>query len=86
LIQQTVSCSAIFRGDASGRWLSQSQKRAGLVFEEARNALVDHFRLRREQVELPDDLTTDVEEPAAVDSLPACISRMLSDLQGMMQE
>ena len=69
------------------------------LFEVARNALADHFRLRREMVELPDDLAAEIENPASVDCLAACIPRVLSelteidreaitlcDLQGMTQD
>lgn len=50
------------------------------LFEVARNALVDRLRLTREQVPLPEDLPLDEEEPAAVDSLAACLPRALSEL------
>jgi len=50
------------------------------LFEVARNAVVDRLRLTREMVELPQDLTADTEEAAAVDSLVACLSRVLSEL------
>jgi len=69
------------------------------LFRVARNVLVDHFRLKKEQVELPDDLAANDEEAAAVDGLAACIPRVLSelsdadreairlcDLEGMTQE
>jgi RNA polymerase sigma-70 factor, ECF subfamily len=50
------------------------------LFEVARNALADHLRLKKAQVELPDDLAFEAEEPAAVDSLAACLPRALSEL------
>lgn len=50
------------------------------LFEVARNALSDRLRLKKEQVELPEDLAAEVEEPAAVDSLAACLPRALSEL------
>jgi len=69
------------------------------LFRVARNALVDHFRLKKEQVELPDDLVANDGEAIAVDGLAACIPRVLSelseadreairlcDLEGMTQE
>lgn len=92
---QDVFVKAMRQGN---RFCSLSSARAWL-FEVARNTLADHFRLRKEQVELPDDLAIDIEEPATVDSLAACIPRVLSeltendrealmlcDLQGMTQE
>jgi RNA polymerase sigma-70 factor (ECF subfamily) len=69
------------------------------LFEVARNAVTDRMRLKKEQVELPDDLAADHDEPAAVASLAACLPRALSelpeedreaitrcDLEGMTQE
>ncbi len=69
------------------------------LFEVARNAIADHYRLQRDQVELPNDLAIHVEEPLMIDSLSACIPRVLSelaeadreaimlcDLEGMKQE
>jgi RNA polymerase sigma-70 factor, ECF subfamily len=50
------------------------------LFEVARNALADRLRLRKEQVELPEDLAHETEEPAAVDSLAACLPRALAEL------
>ena len=92
---QDVFVKAMRQG---ARFCGLSSARAWL-FEVARNTLADHFRLRKEQVELPDDLVIDIEEQATVDSLAACIPRVLSeltendreaimlcDLQGMTQE
>jgi len=69
------------------------------LFEVARNALADRLRLKKEQVELPDDLAGEHEETPAVESLAACLPRALSelseedrdvitrcDLEGMSQE
>lgn len=69
------------------------------LFEVARNALADRLRLKKEQVELPDDLATEHEETPAVESLSACLPRVLAglpeedreaitrcDLEGMTQE
>lgn len=69
------------------------------LFEVARNALVDRFRMTREQVELPEDLPAVAEEVPTVDMLSACLPRVLSelseqdrealtlcDLEGMTQE
>ncbi|MEA5097100.1 MAG: RNA polymerase sigma factor SigZ [Burkholderiaceae bacterium] len=92
---QEVFLKAMHKGDG---FCSLGSARAWL-FEVARNAVADHFRLRRDQVELPEDLAISDEEPATVDSLSACIPRVLSeldekdreaimlcDLQGMKQE
>jgi len=69
------------------------------MFEVARNALIDRLRLTRDQVELPADLATIEDDVAPVDSLVACLPRVLSelsaedreaitlcDLQGMSQQ
>jgi RNA polymerase sigma-70 factor (ECF subfamily) len=69
------------------------------LFEVARNALADRLRLKKEQVELPDDLVAENFDPAAVETLAACLPRALSelseedreaitrcDLEGMSQE
>ncbi len=69
------------------------------LFEVARNALIDRLRVTREQIELPEDLAAVVSEVAPVDSLAACLPRVLSelsaedrealtlcDLQGMSQQ
>jgi RNA polymerase sigma-70 factor (ECF subfamily) len=46
----------------------------------ARNAVADRLRLKREMIELSADLATEVEEVAPVDSLVACLPRVLSEL------
>ena len=50
------------------------------LFEVARNALADRLRLKRDTIELPADLASDVEEVATVDSLVACLPRVLSEM------
>ena len=50
------------------------------LFEVARNAIADRLRLKKAQVELPEDLAQETDEPAAVDSLAACLPRALSEL------
>lgn len=50
------------------------------LFEVARNALADRLRLKRETIELPDDLAGETDEIATVDSLVACLPRVLSEL------
>jgi RNA polymerase sigma-70 factor (ECF subfamily) len=50
------------------------------LFEVARNALTDRFRLKKQQVELPDDLAAEYEDTPAVETLSACLPRALSEL------
>jgi len=69
------------------------------LYEVARNALADRLRLARDVVELPDNLAAVVVETDVVDSLAACLPRVLTelspedreaitlcDLQGLSQE
>ena len=69
------------------------------LFEVARNAVADRLRLKKEQVELPDDLAAEHDELPAVESLAVCLPRALAelpeedrdaitrcDLEGMTQE
>jgi len=44
------------------------------------NALADRSRLNKYQVELPEDLAHETEQPAALESLAACLPRALSEL------
>ena len=50
------------------------------LYEVARNALADRFRLARKTVELPDDLAGETDEIATIDSLAACLPRVLGEL------
>jgi RNA polymerase sigma-70 factor, ECF subfamily len=50
------------------------------LFEVARNALADRLRVRREMIELPEDLASPPEDTAPVDGLAACLPRVLSEL------
>jgi RNA polymerase sigma-70 factor (ECF subfamily) len=61
------------------RFCAISNARAWL-FEVARNALADRLRMKRDLIELPADLASEAEEVAAVDSLVACLPRVLSEL------
>jgi RNA polymerase sigma-70 factor, ECF subfamily len=56
------------------------------LFEVARNAVADRLRLKRDMVELPDNLATEPEEVAPVDSLTACLPRVLSELSSEDRE
>ena len=51
------------------------------LFEVARNALADRLKRKRETVELPDDLPAAAPEDDPVDSLTACLPRVLSELK-----
>jgi len=50
------------------------------LFEVARNALADRLRLKKEQVELPEDLVHEIDEPIPVDTLAQCLPRALAEL------
>jgi len=73
---QDVFLKAMRQGE---RFCAITNARAWL-YEVARNAVADRMRLARNTVELPDDLSADIEEAAAVDSLAACLPRVLSEL------
>jgi RNA polymerase sigma-70 factor, ECF subfamily len=73
---QDLFIKALRQGE---RFCSVQNARAWL-FEVARNTLADRLRVERHTVELPNDLVMEVEELAAVDSLTACLPRVLSEL------
>jgi RNA polymerase sigma-70 factor (ECF subfamily) len=50
------------------------------LYQVARNALVDHQRLHRVTVELPEDIPAMTEPPEPVVQLSACVARVLSEL------
>ena len=50
------------------------------LYEVARNALADRLRLKKDQVELPDDLVHELDEPVPVDTLAQCLPRALAEL------
>jgi RNA polymerase sigma-70 factor (ECF subfamily) len=94
-VLQDVFLKAMRQGE---RFCAISNARAWL-YEVARNALADRLRLARNTVELPEDLSAEAGEAAAIDSLAACLPRVLSelspedreaitlcDLEGMPQE
>lgn len=56
------------------------------LFEVARNALADRLRLARDTVELPEDLSADSEDQAAIDSLAVCLPRVLAELSAEDRE
>lgn len=92
---QDVFIKALRQGE---RFCAVNNARAWL-FEVARNALLDHLRRTHESTELPDDLLVEYDAPPPVDSLAACLPRVLAelapedrdaitccDLQGMSQQ
>ncbi|OIO78600.1 MAG: RNA polymerase subunit sigma-70 [Hydrogenophilaceae bacterium CG1_02_62_390] len=50
------------------------------LYEVARNALADRLRLKKELVELPDDLVHEIDDPVPVDTLVQCLPRALAEL------
>ena len=73
---QELFIKAMREGD---RFCAIANTRAWL-FEVARNMVADRLRLKREMIELPNDLTSETEEVATVDSLVVCLPRVLSEL------
>ncbi|HVC11585.1 MAG TPA: sigma-70 family RNA polymerase sigma factor [Burkholderiales bacterium] len=73
---QEVFLKALRQGRA---FCEIAQVRAWL-FQVARNALADRLRLRREEVELPEDLPAETQDRAAVETLDQCLPRVLSEL------
>lgn len=56
------------------------------LYEVARNTLIDHWRLSRDMLELPPDLTAPFDDAETVDSLSACLPRVLSELSAQDRE
>ena len=79
---QDLFLKALRQGE---RFCSVHNARAWL-FEVARNTLADRLRVARDTVELPEDLSERVEEADTVDSLTACLPRVLSELDGEDRE
>jgi len=50
------------------------------LFTVARNALADRLRLRKDQVDLPDNLAEKTDSPAAVTTLAECLPQVLLSL------
>ena len=73
---QDLFVKALRQGD---RFCSVLNARAWL-FEVARNALADQLRVARNMVELPDDLPAIVSQTDTVDTLTACLPRVLAEL------
>lgn len=51
------------------------------LFEVARNALADRLKLKRQMIDLPDDLPAVTDAVDSVDDLTACLPRVLSELR-----
>jgi len=73
---QEVFLRAMRQGEA---FCALGNARAWL-FQVARNALVDHARLEKTAVPLPEDLADEKEPMAPVDELAGCVERSLSEL------
>ena len=73
---QDLFLKALRQGE---RFCSVQNARAWL-FEVARNTLADRLRVVRTTVELPDNLTSPMQDTETVDLLTACLPRVLSEL------
>ena len=73
---QDLFLKALRQGE---RFCSVQNARAWLV-EVARHTLADRLRVARTTVLLPDDLASPVAQEEVVDSLTACLPRVLSEL------
>lgn len=73
---QDLFLKALQQGE---RFCAVKKARAWL-FEVARNALADRRRVKRETVELPDDLVAPQKDIDTVDQLTCCLPRVLSEL------
>ena len=56
------------------------------LFEVARNLLADHLRVAHHMVELPEDLVAQTDDTDTVDTLTACLPRVLSELSSEDRE
>jgi len=81
-LMQDLFLKALRQGE---RFCSVRNARAWL-FEVARNTLADRLRVARETVELPEDLAAPSDEPDTVDTLTACLPRVLSELSAEDRE
>jgi len=61
------------------RFCSVENARAWL-FQVARNVLIDRYRMRRDQIELTENMMHEEPESDAVDELSECLPRVLSEL------
>src|SRR5674476_716505 len=79
---QDLFLKALRQGE---RFCSVHNARAWL-FEVARNTLADKLRVARETVQLPEDLAAPSDELETVDSLTACLPRVLNELSAEDRE
>ena len=79
---QDLFLKALRQGE---RFCAINNARAWL-FEVARNTLADHLRVAYRMVELPDDLVAPTDEADTVDTLTACLPRILSELSAQDRE
>lgn len=56
------------------------------LFQVARNALIDHYRLRREVIELPEDIPQPETVREPIQALGACLARVLGELSAEDRE
>ena len=69
-----------------GRDFCEIEQVRAWLFQVARNALADHLRRRREEIELPEDLAAGADERAPVETLDQCLPRVLAELSGQDRE
>ena len=74
---QTIFLQAVRQGH---RFCEVERSRAWL-FTTARNAVIDHFRLKKQEVPISDDLSEPVEPRLPIDSLTECLPRALGELR-----
>ena len=79
---QTVFFKALLQKE---KFCSIKNARAWL-FRVTRNSLIDSYRMQRNQVDLPYDLSRDEPELDAVEELSACLPRVLSELSAEDRE
>jgi RNA polymerase sigma-70 factor (ECF subfamily) len=58
----------------------QLENSRGWLFQVARNALVDHLRLKKDHAEMPADIPAPEPHTAPVDALTECLVRVLQEL------
>jgi len=73
---QDVFEKAMLQGE---RFCKIDNARAWL-FRVARNTLIDSYRMKHDQVELPDNISIDEPQSDEVDNLSECLPRVLSEL------
>ncbi len=63
-----------------GRRFCDVERTRSWLFTTARNTVVDHFRLLKKQVPVPDDMSAHVDVMPPVDLLAQCLPRALDEL------